>query len=431
MLLLCITTSVFAKNIVEEGYLIFDRSKKSLSIFKNHPDLTIDHITPDGYEVYGPKKLALWLETLDIPYVPLMKVSEHPKLAASYPTPEEIADQLTALRDLYPHIIKLISIGKSHRGRDLWVVKISDNPELDELEPEFKYIANMHGDEIVGRELMLRLIKDMAEQYNKDPYITQLINATEIFIMPSMNPDGADNKRRGNQRSVDLNRDFPDFTTRDNRNRWENRELETQAVMQWQSQRNFSLSANFHGGTEVVNYPWDTHHLNAPNTPLIIQLSKSYASLVPSMARSTQFPGGIVNGYKWYEVNGGMQDWSYYWYNDLQVTIELSHAKWPRYSMIDEYYKKNRQALLSYIGKIHQGFGIKLNEIGLQVNIQQIVSKNLIRNIGEFSTATNEFHKVLLPGEYMIKVTDRTGQVWTFEQTISQTFTPTLYNLLN
>ena len=46
------------------------------------------------------------------------------------------------------------------------------------------------------------------------------------------------------------------------------------------------------------------------------------------MRDSTEFPGGIVNGYDWYEVNGGMQDWSYYWHNDLQVTIELSNMKW-------------------------------------------------------------------------------------------------------
>src|SRR5690606_30155699 len=101
----------------------------------------------------------------------------------------------------------------------------------------------MHGNEIVGRELMVRLIDDLASNYNKDQHITELINSTEIFIMPSMNPDGADRKRRGNDNSVDLNRDFPDFTTSDNRNTWENREVETQAVMKWQAQRNFSLSA--------------------------------------------------------------------------------------------------------------------------------------------------------------------------------------------
>ena len=53
--------------------------------------------------------------------------------------------------------MRMFSLGKTHEGKDIWAIKISDNPETDELEPEVKYIANMHGDEIVGRELMVLL----------------------------------------------------------------------------------------------------------------------------------------------------------------------------------------------------------------------------------------------------------------------------------
>src|SRR5690606_27488049 len=127
-----------------------------------------------------------------------------------------------------------------------------------ELEPEFKYIANMHGDEIVGRELMVLLLEDLTARYSEgNPEITSLINNTEIYIIPSMNPDGAESRRRGNSRWVDLNRNFPDFTT-DNVNRPDGRQPETQAIMAFQASRQFALSANFHGGTECVNYPWDT-----------------------------------------------------------------------------------------------------------------------------------------------------------------------------
>ena len=332
---------------VSESVFVPDVSKEIFHLLKNRPELTIDHLSDKGFELYGPKGTIAFLRNNKINFNQVDSISN--QLAATYPSPEEIEMELRSLTTKYSNISRLFSIGSSVKKRPLWVIKISKDVAVDDDRPEFKFIANMHGDEIVGRELMVRLIKDLLNQYGKDPQITNLIDRVQIYIMPSMNPDGAALKSRGNANSVDLNRNFPDFSTNDNKDITTGREPETQAVMNWQTKRRFKLSANFHGGAEVVNYPWDTIGTDFPKKDLVKELSLEYASLAPYINSSTTFENGITNGFDWYEVNGGMQDWSIYYKKDLQLTVELSNQKWPDYSRIDYFYQQNKEALLQFM----------------------------------------------------------------------------------
>lgn len=389
-----------AKVNTNESYLLINPSKEAINVLKKNPEITFDHPTQTTIEIFGPMGTGEYLKNLNLTVIEMNEKNFN--INSEYPTPEAIEEKLSSLREKHPEIIHLEQIGTTIKGRPITAVKISDNPTVDEVEPEVKYIANMHGDEIVGRELMVLLIEEIANKYKSgDQKITQLVNNTEIFIIPSMNPDGASFRRRGNADWVDLNRDFPDFTTNDNENNPNGREEETKTIMEWQSRRNFALSANFHGGAEVVNYPWDTTASEHPLHAHILKISKEYASQVPGMRDSTEFPGGVVNGYKWYEVNGGMQDWSYYWYNDLQVTIELSNTKWPRYEEVARYWNDNKSALVDFLSKVHQGVGFQLNPSDKFVSIEKDGT-----HIGLFTVNNNEFYKVLPEGNYIFSILD-------------------------
>lgn len=405
-LLLALFNANAEKILIEESWHVPDKTGAYFRDLKDLGGLSLDHRDTRGFEVYGPEGTSLLLTQLGVPFSSI-KLGEMNLSLVDYPSPEEVGTELQALAAAHPAICQIFSIGSSVNGRPLWMLKISDRVELDETEPEFKYIANMHGDEIVGRELMMRLAREMLESYGRDDQITRLIDNTEIYIMASMNPDGAASHHRGNGNHMDLNRDFPDFTS-DPINTPNGREPETQAMMRFQSERFFALSANFHGGAEVVNYPWDTTDDLHPLDGLAQDLSLAYASNVPYISASSEFPRGIVRGYAWYEVDGGMQDWSIHWHNDMHVTIEVSNLKWPSYSRVEGYYKENRRGLLRYIEMIHQGAGFKLDTEGLSGMV--IVSRHNGEQIGEFAFHQSEFYKVLAPGEYTFDIKLSDGQ---------------------
>lgn len=91
----------------------------------------------------------------------------------------------------YPNLTALYSIGKSVQGRDLWVMVISASPYEHMLgKPDVKYVGNIHGNEPVGKEMLLHLIQYLVSSYSTDPYIRWLLDNTRVHVLPSMNPDG-------------------------------------------------------------------------------------------------------------------------------------------------------------------------------------------------------------------------------------------------
>ena len=415
----------FHRSYIQESFYVESNSRDVADTIAQNPSYIIDHFSSEGFEVYGPAGLEETLKQLNVRYVSL-EFLENKNLdkALKYPTHEQITESLKKLSLKYPKIFKLFSIGKSVQGRHLWVMKVSDNVEVDEYEPEFKYISSMHGDEIVGRELTVKLLEDLGASYaKKNARITKLINGAEFYIMPSMNPDGSYLKQRANAQGVDLNRNFPPLVIKNSGARPAARieaiAHETNLVMNFQKTRKFSLSANFHGGAVVVNYPWDHTLTRHPLDAFIQELSLNYARFNSEMTASTEFEDGIVNGADWYVVKGGMQDWSYLKYGDLQVTIELSQEKYPSYDTIPDYYERNKESMLVYMEQIFQGAGFadkkgafgKFKRAPTKVKIKSTEDAKF--NLGPFEFDGKEFYAVLPKGRYSFELLDSTGQVVT------------------
>lgn len=115
---------------------------------------------------------------------------------AQYHNTGEVQDLFAKLAKEYPDLAKVHSIGSSSEGRDLTVFEITKNVRKRSiLVPMFKYVANMHGDETVGREMLIYLAEYLLYNYGKIAEVTKLVDTTDIFLMPSMNPDGFENSK--------------------------------------------------------------------------------------------------------------------------------------------------------------------------------------------------------------------------------------------
>ena len=317
----------------------------------------------------------------------------------------ELTEFLENIATNHPEITNLFSVGQSVQGRELWVLEISDNPGINEIEPEFKYIANMHGDETPGREFSLYLIEWLCNEYYTNPRASFLVNNTSIFIMPSMNPDGFELGQRENANGVDLNRDFPDQFD-DPINSLDGRQPETQAVMQWSWNHNFVLSANMHSGALVANYPFDgpfTGQYSAtPDDAVFIDLSLCYSQNHSSMYNSTIFENGITNGAEWYALSGGMQDWNYVWEGDFDITLEQNNVKWPNANLLEQLWNDNKESMISYIEKIHSGLhGLVLNNNDGQPLNADIIIDGIDYNV-KTDSENGDYYRLLSPGEYLV-----------------------------
>lgn len=107
----------------------------------------------------------------------LLQTLIEPANRFQYHNYESLVQKLKELNHQYSNITSLYTIGKSVEKRDIWVMIISDQPLIHEPgEPEVRYIGNIHGDESVGRECLLHLIEYLCINYEKNDYITKLVN---------------------------------------------------------------------------------------------------------------------------------------------------------------------------------------------------------------------------------------------------------------
>ncbi len=299
-----------------------------------------------------------------------VQMTENSRQALSwnyYPTYNAYETLMQQFVTDHPEICKLITITKLASGRKILALRISENVNTEENEPEFLYTSSIHGNETAGYILMLHLADYLLTNYGSDERITNLVNNFDIVICPLANPDGTykggnstvQGATRYNANYIDLNRNYPDPENgpHPDGNAWQ---PETLAFMNFANQNTFTMSANFHGGTEVVNYPWDTWPRLSADDEWWQYVSREYANTVHINAPTDymkQFNNGITNGYQWYEIDGGRQDYMNYFQHCREATIEISDDFILPENDLISYWNYNYRSFLNYIEQ--SGYGLR------------------------------------------------------------------------
>jgi len=328
-----------------------------------------------------------------------------------YPTYEGYISLMNEFASTYPDLCEIVEIGESTEGRKLLAAHI--NNDLAQVgEPEFLYTSTMHGDETTPYISMLALIDYLLSNYGVLDDVTNLVNNLDIYINPNANPDGTYNggnstvqgATRYNANGVDLNRNYPDPQDgpHPDGNEWQ---PETVAFMQFAEDHDFVMSANFHGGAEVVNYPFDTWpDLHADD--LWFQLiSHEYADTCQEYSPTgylSGFDDGITNGYQWYTTNGCRQDYMNYFHHCREVTIEVSNTKLLPASQLEDHWEYNRRSLINYMEQALFGIHGSVTDLntGDPIEATVLIEDHDFLESQVESNAQGMFYRPILAGTY-------------------------------
>lgn len=337
----------------------------------------------------------------------------------TYSDHDQMRDILDKVQTDFPEIAERYTIGHSEEERDLICMRISQGVRNQRtlLKPMVKYVANIHGDEAVGREMLIGLSRYLTENYATDPRVRRIVDTTDIHLLPSVNPDGNAADSRHNANDEDLNRAFPGWLDLDlpRTELIKDREKEVKAMMNWILANPFVLSISFHDGRVMINYPWDDspaavegEKAICPDDDVFSELAALYADNHPFMwtgkclCHCETFSKGISNGAEWYVVDNGMQDYNYLFSNCMEITAELSCWKRPPANMLQVEWENNLDSMLVLLESVHEGIkGKVLDEDGKPLD--RAVVEVCGRDKHVRTTNRGEYWRLLLPGIYQVK----------------------------
>lgn len=374
-----------------------------------------------------------------------------------YQTYAELLATLDQMTAMYPDLITVKQpIGDilTHEGRPVYWLRVSDNPNEQEDEPEILYDALHHSREPNSLAQMVFYLWYLLENYATDDEVRYLVDNTQMYFVPCVNPDGyvyneAINPNGGglwrkNRRinengsiGVDLNRNYGFNWGFDNTGSSPNpnndtyrgpaafSEPETRAISALANAHNFRIALNYHTFGNLLIYPWGYNDEVTPDNP-------TFTAFGEVMTRENNFLTGTGEETVGYQVNGDSDDWMYGEDQTkpsiFSMTPEVGDGDfgfWPPQSEIDQLNKScmlqnltaahlllnygeareiNASAVVSALsGSLElelKKYGLETGELTLRVygadnNVTMTGNNEVTRNLTHLETTTAAFGYLL------------------------------------
>lgn len=277
-----------------------------------------------------------------------------------YFTFQEMIDILDTMAMKYPDLITVrtnIDTTKTLLGNSIFYVKLSDRPyENDKTEPNVLYTALHHAREPNSLTQMIYFLWYALENYGSDPIITKIVNETQMYFVPCVNPDGYQINQStnpnggglwrknlwkneiGETKGVDLNRNYGYFWGHDNtgssnnensqtyRGRTAFSEPETRSIRQLCTDIDFEIALNYHTFGNYLIHPWGYSDQPTDKDSL-------FKAIGLVMNSENQFVLGTGTETVGYVTNGDSDDWMYGVQDEktaiYALTPEVGPSFWP------------------------------------------------------------------------------------------------------
>ena len=372
---------------------------------------------------------------------------------AGYRNYQDLASELAQIANDYPNITQLTSLGNStcydyYLGGDndysdfqfeVWCLKLSDNPQVNEDEPNIFFAAEIHAREPISLEVDMHILNYLVSNYGVIDSVTAWIDSTQIWFIPLMNPDGhklvtegwhtyhrknmRDNNANGipdhsTADGVDLNRNFgyvwgdngasndPNSNIYHGPNEWSEQEAVFARDLLYAHK--FFAGITYHSYGQYVLYPLG--HISGAcsyDHEIMDELAVNMAITIPRISGGGYYTPMQAVDFG-YTCQGTMGDWGYAEQRIFAFTIELAATFIPPESQVDQICEDNLQAALIMLDRVNYSTvtGLITDEndkpVIAEVNVTEIDSVSGMTSVEPVRSdnAFGRYYRLLLPGSY-------------------------------